>query len=596
MCLLLYFCTKKYMKPVIHKLIFPLIFIVFVCILFGRVLDFDFLNWDDNFHILNNPDILVLNFSNLNKIFTSFYVGMYQPITTLMFAFEYSLFGFNPKYFHLVSLLFHLANVVLVFYFVKNLKFNKFFAFSIALVFGVHALQVEPISWLSARSTLVYSFFFLLASICYLKFLLFDSRKFLLLSTVFFVLSVLSKPSAISFVFLIPVFHYYFSSKLKTLSYLNLFFVLSLSLFVTILTIYSRPDVNVADAIYTFNVFQNFIFVLWSICLYVFNFLFPTNLTPWVSYPEYLSWYMYIVPLLFACLLFAVYKFSKQKFKVLLSYFLFFIPLSVHLKFIPFGGQFVADRYMYLSVIGFSILIFQIVYGFFESKFDLRHYFYKVIFLVVVLVFNFIYSSSYLSTWKNSETLWTRVIDKEPTQTLGYYNRGVFYRNKGRMLESITDFSKAISLNPTYLEAIFARGGVYNSIGEFRKAENDFTSVLNIDPDFQKSYFNRANSRYSLEQFVLAMKDYKMYLTFVEDHQESEFKIILCMIELGYSLEELQTALRVFVEKYETNAEANYLLGLTFLDNDLIQACKFLKKASELKHHDARRLSAKFCF
>lgn len=575
---------------------FLIVLFLIVIIVFSKLSNFGFLNWDDHVHLFNNNDILSLSFENLKKIFTSFYAGMYQPLTTLLFSFEYKLFGFNPIAFHLVSLFIHVINVLLVFLLLKLFKFSELFAFSVALIFGIHALQVEAVSWISARSTLTYSMFFLLAIISYLKYLDNEKKLYIVFSLVFFMLSVLSKPSAISFVLLLPFIHYYKEIKFKRLDFMYFVFLFFIAVVIAVLTIFSRPDVDLISGDQNYDLFKNLLFVFWSLCLYVFNFLFPFNLSPWVAYPDEIKWYMITVPIVILTLLFLLVYYSKQRKSILLGIALFIVPLSVHLKIVPFGGQFIADRYMYLSIIGGSILLFSLVFNFIDKRFELRHLILKVLFVLLFFLINIVNTLSNLDTWKSSETLWSKVIEKEPTETIGYYNRGVFYRDRGRMIEAESDFSSAITLNPVYIDAYFARGGVYNIINEFRKAENDFSAILSINPDFQKAYFNRANSRFALEDFVSALSDYKKYLSFVKDHEQSEFKIILCMIELNYSIDEIRSALNSFVMKYSENAEANYMLGLSYINYELTEACKYLNKAAELKHQEARRISVKLCF
>jgi len=584
------------MKFNFKQQIFPIILFFIIVVIFSKVGSFGFLNWDDHVHLTNNNDILIISFENFAKIFSSFYAGMYQPLTTLLFSFEYFLFGFNPVAFHLGSLFIHVINVLLVFVLLKNFKFNELFAFSVALIFGIHALQVEAVSWISARSTLTHSMFFLLALISYVKYLDNEKKLYFVLSFVFFILSVLSKPSAVSFVLLLPFLHYYKSVKFKKLDYIYFAFALIISIIITSVTIFSRPDVALVSNEQNFDLFKNLLLVLWSLCLYVFNFLFPFNLSPWVAYPQVIEWYMVAIPIALISLLSLVVYFSKQRKSIILGLVLFIIPLSVHLKIIPFGGQFIADRYMYLSIVGGSIFLFRIIFNFIDKRFELRHLLLKILFVFVFFLINIVNTTSNLNTWKNSETLWSRVIEKEPTETIGYYNRGVFYRDRGRMIEAVSDFTSAIILNSAYIDAYFARGGVYNILNDFRKAENDFTTILLINPNYQKAYYNRANSRYAQENFISAISDYKKYLGFVGDHEGAEFKIILGMIELNYSIEELKLALNSFVKKYESNAEANYMLGLTYIDNDMDKACKYLSKASELKHQEARKLNIKLCY
>ena len=76
------------------------IIIAATALIYARSLQNGILNWDDQAHIINNPDIQSLSLHNLTTIFTSYYVSMYQPLTTLSFAIEYHFFGLQPAAYH----------------------------------------------------------------------------------------------------------------------------------------------------------------------------------------------------------------------------------------------------------------------------------------------------------------------------------------------------------------------------------------------------------------------------------------------------------------------------------------------------------------
>jgi len=111
--------------------------------------------WDDDGYIQNDPLIYSLN---LKDIFSTFKLGNYHPLTILLFAIEYHFWDFHTMGYHVVNLLLHLANTVLVFYFVRGLTPNpspkergkeQQIALVAALLFGVHSMHVESVAWIS---------------------------------------------------------------------------------------------------------------------------------------------------------------------------------------------------------------------------------------------------------------------------------------------------------------------------------------------------------------------------------------------------------------------------------------------------------------
>ena len=146
--------------------------LILTVVVFFPSLKGGYLNWDDDMQILNNPDVLNLSFQSVKNYFTTFYVKSYQPLASLSFGLEYYFFGNNPLVPHSVNLIIHLLNIIVVYFLLINLvpKFKSLNVFIVA-IFALHPLQGELIGWVSTRSTLIFSFFFLLSCLYYVKFL-----------------------------------------------------------------------------------------------------------------------------------------------------------------------------------------------------------------------------------------------------------------------------------------------------------------------------------------------------------------------------------------------------------------------------------------
>src|SRR3989338_10143475 len=125
--------------------------------IFFPVLGHNFVRWDDYALIVENP--LVLSFSP--KIFWTFDPELYIPLTLLTFQIETAIAGAEPFLFHLTNLLLHIANAILAFAFFRRLFKDDFIAFGSALLFALHPIQTETVSWVSARKELLMTLFFL---------------------------------------------------------------------------------------------------------------------------------------------------------------------------------------------------------------------------------------------------------------------------------------------------------------------------------------------------------------------------------------------------------------------------------------------------
>ena len=127
--------------------------------------------WDDLLQVVNNNDIKDLTIGNIIRIFTKYYVNMYQPLTTLTFAIEYKFFGLNPLPYHSDNVLLHIINIVLVYNLIYSLTRKLNISAIVALLFAIHPMHVESVAWVSERKDVLYSVFYLSSLIFYLKYI-----------------------------------------------------------------------------------------------------------------------------------------------------------------------------------------------------------------------------------------------------------------------------------------------------------------------------------------------------------------------------------------------------------------------------------------
>jgi len=142
-------------KPRALFIVLLVTLVVFLPSLFG-----EFLAFDDELLILDNPTVHGLSFSNIAEAFTTYDPELYIPLTLLTHQIEWSLVQDSPFLYHVTNLLLHLLSVSIVFFIVCTLL-TKRIAMICALIFAIHPLQVESVAWVSGRKDLLSSVFFL---------------------------------------------------------------------------------------------------------------------------------------------------------------------------------------------------------------------------------------------------------------------------------------------------------------------------------------------------------------------------------------------------------------------------------------------------
>lgn len=133
-----------------------------------QVRDFDFVNYDDGVHVLNNlPVRLGLSPEGIAWAFSSNLNGNYIPITALSYLLDFQVYGLDPGAYHLTNLLFHMANGILLFIVMWRLTSAIWPSAFVAALFAVHPLHVESVVWISARKDVVSTSFLLLVLLVY---------------------------------------------------------------------------------------------------------------------------------------------------------------------------------------------------------------------------------------------------------------------------------------------------------------------------------------------------------------------------------------------------------------------------------------------
>jgi hypothetical protein len=139
---------------------------------FSGALKNEFVTWDDDVTLVANMRFRGLGWTQLSWMFSTFYMGHYQPLSWITFGIDYLLWGLNPLGFHLTNLVLHGLNAVLVYYLslrlfgialphVRNQFVGKISACWVALLFSLHPLRVESVAWATQRRDVLSAFFLL---------------------------------------------------------------------------------------------------------------------------------------------------------------------------------------------------------------------------------------------------------------------------------------------------------------------------------------------------------------------------------------------------------------------------------------------------
>ncbi|OPX17648.1 hypothetical protein BXT86_05370 [candidate division WOR-3 bacterium 4484_100] len=494
-----------------RRLIIITVFLILIITILGYYpcLHNSFTNWDDNEYVVGNIQIRSLAPKNIVQIFSTYCYGSYMPLTILSFALNYRFCRLSPFGYHMTNLILHLVNCLLVFYLFMFLTRNLSISLLTSILFAVHPLHVESVAWISARKELLFTLFFLAAIIAYLYYQKKSSKRFYYFTLIFFVLSLFSKPAAITLPFvllIIDAFVYQRFNKNIVIDKIPLFI---LSIIFTIIAFFGQQSVgavrpNISSAIF-FNILSPLRIVVFYLCKTVI----PVRLSCFYPIPEELpQWespFFALMPVIIVLSIILILFLKRHNKKLIFGSLFSAITTLPVIQIVPVG-QPIADRYTYLPLIGVFYLVAEAWY-YLKTRTAKPI---KVIFTIIVVAV--ICLLSYLSNircrvWKDGITLWSDVIEKYPSMARLYNNRGIYYAQIQRYDEALADFNRALSLDKNFIAAYNNRGNVYASLGEVDRAITDFTEALKIDSSFADAYYNRAIAYFMKREFEHALQD-----------------------------------------------------------------------------------------
>ena len=533
-------------------------------IVFYPVLINNFTNWDEKTYVLNNPQLKLTVMEGVKYFFgLNFYVANYHPLTMIIYMMEYHFAKLDPQIYHVINLLIHLLNVMMVFIFIYLLSNRKIeVAFIVALFFGIHPMHVESVAWIAELKDVLYTFFFIGGLITYYLYLKGrkESAYYLLLTFILFTFSLLSKTAAVMFPLVLLLMDYYLGKKinLKTFAIKIPFFIAAI-IFGIINLKAQETSITKVEA---HSIFQGILLASYSMINYIIKLFLPLNLSSFNPLPDIqkssLPLLYYVAPVAALGLFIFVFKTIKRTRIIIFGFLFYLINIALVLQFIPVGGAIVADRYTYIPYIG---LLFIIAMGFswiYRNK-NIRINSYKtyaIIALVILSIASSFVTNARCKVWENSDTMWTDVINKYPRcwqaylgraeyfmntmkynipthdddidkafndlnsaillskgiDAHAYLDRGLIYAMKAKPDSALLDYSKVLALGYHEYNIYMALGTTFSGIHQYDSAFKYFDIVVKMHGEDAQLLQNRGFTYLMIKNYKGSVDDYSMLI------------------------------------------------------------------------------------
>jgi len=326
-----------------------------------RVLKNDFINYDDNEYVTENPHIFDgLKTDGIKWAFTTTSIGYWHPLTFISHMLDCELFGLRPWGHHLVNLLLHIANVLLLFSVLRWMTGVVWRSAFVAAVFAVHPLNVESVAWIAERKNVLSTMFWLLTIGSYWKYSKERNAGWYLLTLLLFAMGLMSKPMVMTLPFTLLLLDYWplnrYGKNLILLILEKVPFVI-LSIASGVITYIGQKYSGAVADVRSMTLWYRVGNAIISYSKYIGKMFWPTKLA--VLYPlekDILLWKVIISAAVLAAICILVIIFIRRCKYLTVGWLWYLGTLVPVIGIVQVGNQAMADRYAYLPLIGLFIM------------------------------------------------------------------------------------------------------------------------------------------------------------------------------------------------------------------------------------------------
>ncbi len=459
--------------------------------------------FDDQEYITSNPNVANgLTAENIVWAFTSSHSSNWHPVTWLSHMADAQLYDLNPRGHHISNVLIHaVASVLLLFllFRITGLLWQSSF---VAAIFSLHPLHVESVAWVAERKDVLSALFWFLTLLLYAEYVARRKNALYVFSIFSFVLGLMSKPMLVTLPIIMLLMDYWPLNRIvsneqelrqPTEKLLPLFRekipFFAFSLISGIITIYAQHTGGATRTLSEIPFMLRLENAMVAYVSYTIKTLWPHDLAVYYPFPASIPLWQVISSLLSLLLVSAaVVKFGRRFPYLLAGWFWFIITLLPVIGLLQVGSQSMADRYMYIPMIGLLIMaawgVSDLAKGMQNIKYILA------IPAAVVIAASSAVTWHQLGFWQDNITLYRHTIRVTDANHFINFNLGYALEQNGDLDGAIREYQQTISIKPDYAKAHSSLAIALTNQGSLDDAIIEYREAFRLDPQDAKSHSN----------------------------------------------------------------------------------------------------------
>jgi tetratricopeptide (TPR) repeat protein len=556
-----------------------------------------FVNYDDQDYVTENSVVQKgLTWTGIKWAFTTGHASNWHPITWLSHMADCELFGLNPGAHHLVNVLFHTANVVLLLVLLLRLTGELWPGVFVAALFAWHPLHVESVAWISERKDVLSTFFALLTLLAYTRYakavtsdrwqvtrtnstlspVTRHPSRFYWLALFFFALGLMSKPMLVTLPFVMLLLDYWplrrlpdYKFRIRDLKRLTLekwpFFLLAAVSCVVTFLVQSQRSGDAVASLELVPLHYRFCNALVSYGLYLLKMVWPVGLAVFYPLSEHLTWMLMAATasaVVLAIISSFVWRAGRARAYLPVGWLWFLGTLVPVIGLVQVGGAALADRYTYIPSIGVFIAV---TFGVRDlaNRFQFPK---KAIATAAVLILAtcLILTENQLRYWHDNETLFAHALAVTKNNHIAHVNLGVALEQKGKLNEALAEYRAAEQLAPELYHIHNNLGNLLDNLGHPNKALTEYRWAVLLNPSLPSLHNGAGIVLVELGRFDEAMSQFKEAAQLDPTYPWAHFEIGKMRLKQGRdaeAIDEFLEALRIDPNNFQILAYTAHVLA-----------------------------------
>jgi tetratricopeptide (TPR) repeat protein len=551
--------------------------------IYAQVVGHQFITLDDPTYIQENPMVnRGVTRAGLAWAFTTFHAANWHPLTWISHMIDCQFFGTNAGHHLVINALIHVANTLLVFWFLLRTTHARWPSALVAALFAMHPMHVESVAWASERKDTLSTFFGLLSLIAYVRYAEAPSIRRYAWVAITLALGLLAKPMLATWPFLMLLLDYWPLGRLEdpmvkehrrgashrkaatgiawlVWEKLPLFALVAASAMITFIAQSHGGAVRtLTHAPIGFRLPN----ALVSYAKYLLLTFWPNDLAVYYPFAGIPAWQ--IIGAAFLLIGITAFCISQRRIRpyLVVGWFWFLGTLVPVIGLVQVGGQIMADRYFYIPSIGLFIAL---VFGLADiaKSWRVAPALSAGIAGGVLLILATL-TNAQIQRWRDSFTLFEHTLAVTPPNLRIQHNLGIALGASGRYDEAAAHFEKALQIDPNFYDGLVAMGVTSAHQGRLPEAIEYFQAAIRSQPDAPKAHVQLAHALWTQkrDQAALEEMDRASQLASKDADIRADFGLALALVgRIPEAIEQLHEALRL----NPNGAEAHNNLGLALL-------------------------------